>query len=300
MLGYLDERYKRTISHQKLIDFLPQFPRFYDAISKFMQKDSIKHLNDNSSIENTGLNFCPFPIFGFIDCSIDKISRPRSGPNGDFFGTPRHKGEDDAQRSVYTAYKKLHGIKVETVLLPNGISTVFGPCSARIHDVGGVLQMSGLDNFLCHIQQGAEHVYCAFGDGAYAANHLRCKYIQRYQTINLVLDLNFLSSNRIGIRSYYQSLIPGVDITPAQRLCNERIMPCRQTIEHGYGDVENIFRICSRPESLRIGQNNSHACRQLRVCHLLVNVYVCLNGNKASSFTKFNCPPPSLKEYLQL
>ena len=47
--------------------------------------------------------------------------------------------------------QKNHGIKVETVLLPNGISTVFGPVSARIHDVGGVMLMSELDDFLWDI-----------------------------------------------------------------------------------------------------------------------------------------------------
>jgi hypothetical protein len=50
------------------------------------------------------------------------------------------------------------------VLLPNGISTVFGPTSARIHDVGDVLLMSGLDAFLVEIQKGKPEVYCAFGD----------------------------------------------------------------------------------------------------------------------------------------
>jgi hypothetical protein len=140
-----------------------------------MQKTAIKHHSDNTSTEKTGLNFCPFPIFAFIDCSIDKISRPLSGPAGDFVGAPRKAGEDEAQRSVYTNYKKLHGIKVETVMLPNGISTLFGPTSARIHDVGGVLQMSGLDNYLWNIQQGQEHIYCGFGDGIYSAHYLRCK-----------------------------------------------------------------------------------------------------------------------------
>ena len=38
------------------------------------------------------------------------------------------------------------------MLLPNGISTIFGPVSARIHDVGGVMLMSGLDDFLWDIQ----------------------------------------------------------------------------------------------------------------------------------------------------
>ncbi len=79
-----------------------------------------------------------------------------------------------AQRAVYTGYKKCYGLKVETVLLPNGISTVFGPTSARIHDVGGVLQMSGLDAFLVEIQQGKPEVYSAFGESTYNAGYLQC------------------------------------------------------------------------------------------------------------------------------
>jgi hypothetical protein len=40
----------------------------------------------------------------------------------------------------------------------------FGPRSAWIHNIGGVVQLSGLDNFLVQIQQGKPQVYCAFGD----------------------------------------------------------------------------------------------------------------------------------------
>ncbi len=69
------------------------------------------------------------------------------------------------QCSVYTACKKLHGIKVETVLLPNGISTVFGPVSAQIHDVGGVMLMIRLNDFLLDIQQNMPWApYSVFGD----------------------------------------------------------------------------------------------------------------------------------------
>ena len=78
------------------------------------------------------------------------------------------------QRAVYTGYKKCHGLKVETVLLPNGIITLFGPTSAHIHDVGGVLHTSGLDAFLVEIQQGKPEVYCAFGDSTYNVGYLQC------------------------------------------------------------------------------------------------------------------------------
>ena len=124
ILVYLDTRYARTISHEKLCDFVDEFPAFYDAINRFIQKPTVHHFNDGSAEECNGLNFLPFSIFGFIDCSIDRISRPFSGPDGDYIGAPRKAMHHAAQRSVYTGYKKCHGIKFETVLLPNGISTV--------------------------------------------------------------------------------------------------------------------------------------------------------------------------------
>ena len=73
-----------------------------------------------------------------------------SGPAGDYIGAFRRPGQYNIQRSVYTQYKKFHGIKVENVLLPNGIITLYGPVSARIHD---------LDNFLwnsCVQRQGVK------------------------------------------------------------------------------------------------------------------------------------------------
>jgi hypothetical protein len=197
ILAYLDDRYSRTLSHEKLHDYIHLFPEFYQKISGFMQKTATYHNHDGTAIGRAGLNWCPFRIFGFVDCSIDKVSQPRSGPNGDYVGAPRKPRQYEMQCSVYTAYKKLHGIKVETVLLPNGINTVFGPVSARVHDVGGVMLMSGLDDFLSDIQQNMPWApHSVFGDSTYNAQHSQCT------------------------RSYYYPLVPGVALTPHQELCN--------------------------------------------------------------------------------
>ena len=75
---------------------------------------------------------------------------------------------------MYTGYKKCHGIKVETVLLPNGISTVFGPVSARRQDAG-VEALSNLNQFLIWLQRGLFWFaasgdwifYSVFGDSAF-------------------------------------------------------------------------------------------------------------------------------------
>ena len=181
MLRYLDRRYEDIIGNQGLARFVDQFPDFYDAINKYVQKTSTHHFSDGTAADYTGLRFLPFDLFGFIDCSVYRINRPFSGPDGDYIGAPRKARYYNAQRSVYSGYKKFHGIKLQTIMLPNGISFLFGPTSARVPDVAGaqnmnsVLNMSGLDQFLFELQLGNNHIYSLFGDGVYNANGLQCE-----------------------------------------------------------------------------------------------------------------------------
>jgi hypothetical protein len=57
-----------------------------------------------------------------------------------------------------------------------------------------------------------------------------------------------------------------------------------QAIEWSYGDIEIFFQISSHPRNYRLGKRLPYyAMEQLRVCHLLSNIYTRLNGNKASS-----------------
>jgi len=126
-------------------------------------------------------------------------------------------------------------IKVETVLLPNGISTVYGPTSASIHDVGGVLQMSGLGNFLMLIQQGRPDVYSAFGDSAYNAQYLQC------------------------IRPYYISLIPRVDITDDQKYAITESNPAVRQLS----GVMAILRIFSKYACIQETTALGRGCRML-------------------------------------
>ena len=202
ILRYLDGRYEDIVGHQGLVRFVDQFPDFYNSIQEHVRKTSTHHFNDGTAADYTGLRFLPYNIFGFIDCSIGRINRPYSGPDGDYIGAPRKEKYDIAQRSVYTGYKKCHGIKVETVMLPNGISTVYSPTSARIHDLSGVLQMSGVDQFLVKIQQGRAHIYSAMGDGAYNANGLQCELISIVFYLFLSFMLDTLSSYSHSVISY--------------------------------------------------------------------------------------------------
>jgi hypothetical protein len=77
-----------------------------------------------------GINFMPWDVFGFIDDSIDRISTPFSGQRGNYESASRKAKYADAQQAFYSGYVNDHGIKVETIFLPNGLSTLFGPVSA--------------------------------------------------------------------------------------------------------------------------------------------------------------------------
>jgi hypothetical protein len=275
IIFYLDNRYENIIGHQGLVRFVDEFPDFYDAIQKKVQRRYISDNRDGTYNVTSGLSFLPFDIFGFIDCSIDRICKPFSGPAGDYEGCGRKEEYSRTQRAFYTGYKRIHGIKVETVLLPNGISTIFGPVSCRQHDVRGVLQMSRLNEFLVLLQQNRNHEYQALGDGIYSVN-LRC------------------------IRSYFKSYAGQPPLTPQQQACNAAIKKCRESIEWSYGDVSNMFKICDHQKHNKLAKKVPYAIEQLRVAHLMTNIYTCLNGDKASGHNMFYCPSPRMEDYLRL
>ena len=64
--------------------------------------------------------------------------------------------------------------------------------------------------------------------------------------------------------------------------------------------TSSIFRICNMREGSKLAHKVPYAAEQLRVCHLLVNCYVCFNGDQASSDNTFGIDPPRLEEYLEL
>jgi hypothetical protein len=66
--------------------------------------------------------------------------------------------------------------------------------------------------------------------------------------------------------------------------------------------VSNLFCICSLKEWNKLANKWSHyydALNQLRVFHLLINCYVCFNGDQAESRNTFSVMPPSLGVYLE-
>ena len=70
----------------------------------------------------------------------------------------------------------------------------------------------------------------------------------------------------------------------------------RMSIEHSFGQLRNLFKICLCKDEVKLGKKIPYALKQLRVCHLLQNCHVCFNGNSTSN--KFLVPLPKIADYL--
>jgi hypothetical protein len=153
--------------------------------------------------------------------------------------------------------------------------------SARRADAG-VFAMSNLNVFLIELQRGRfvtragdDVFFCGFGDSAY----------------NLGLQC---------IQSYYREFNHGAGLDDARARCNAAMRSARIVIEKNYGMVSTLFRICSLIEGSKIAKKSPVVLEQLRVCHLLTNCFVCLNGDQAGSSNTFNISPLLLEDYLEL
>ena len=279
MLRYLDRRYETIIGHQGLLRFRDDFPAFFDSIEKYVKKPKWHLDEDGEWWWSPGLAFCPYRIFGFIDCSIYRMNVPFSGPSGNFKGAPRKRKYAVTQEAFYTGWTHVHGLKVEVVYLPNGISTVYGPMSCRRPDIGGgssLQDTSGLNAFLRCIQRNLyQTAYSVLGDKIYGVN-LDC------------------------IRSYYSAYFRRNQMTEYMRICDAEMKACRQSIEWNFGKNQNVFSICKDPDQFKLGKQNPYAMELLRVTHLMTNMYNCVNGDMSSGYGKFDCAPPKLEEYLAL
>ena len=123
---YLDMRYASiiVIGHEGILQFLPLFREFRDAIEVYCQKDQLYFHHHGNAVLVPALNELPFSNCGFIDDTIDPNLVPFSSLAGDYEGAPHPLQYILAQESIYTGYKKLHENKIETLFFPNGLAPV--------------------------------------------------------------------------------------------------------------------------------------------------------------------------------
>ena len=188
--------------------------------------------------------------WGFVDGTVRPISRQKQ-----------------QQRAVYAGHKRVHALKFQSVVTPNGLlATLFGPVEGRRHD-SAILAMSGL------LEQLEQHSFnlnsqplSIYGDPAYPHRvHLQCPFARRPDLTDDELAFN-------------QSM--------------SRVLIC---VEWLFGDILTYFKFTDDKKNLKIGL--SAVGTIYAGCALLRNALTCLYGSNTSTF--FNVKPPDLEEYFR-
>ena len=207
-------------------------------------------------------------MFGIVDDTCIKTCRPGSGPVNDTPHAPRRVGAHEIQRAFYSGYLRQHGLKYQTLLLPNGLfGSVWG--SSISHNDIGIMNMSGLAQYLqqtLDFVPGTDMFPTLFGDGIFIPSPV---------VTNRILDSDL-----------------------RQEIMDKRMNSIRQSVELMYGLFFGIFHLFKEPQKFHLfNQGELGYCTGM-VGFFLLNCYTCLRGNVVTSF--FETQAPSIEEYLPL
>ena len=187
--------------------------------------------------------------WGFVDGTVRPICHPKRN-----------------QRLVYNGHKRVHALKFQSVVAPNGlIANVYGPVEGRRHD-SAMLAMSGLLTQVEEYSFSPENQpLCIYGDPAYPHRiHLQCPYQQRH------------------------------NLTPEQQAFNHSMSQVRVSVEWIFGEIVSYLKSVDFKKNLKIGL--SPVSKIYVVCALMRNALTCLYGSNTSEF--FGIQPPTLNMYL--
>ena len=184
--------------------------------------------------------------FGFIDGTVHRITRPKNN-----------------QRVVYNGHKRVHGLKFQSIVVPNGlIANLNGPFEGRRHD-STMLRESGVLQELQRVAWRDGEPLCLYGDPAYPLGvHLQCPFRD-------------------------------VALNPQMQRFNQAMSEVRVSVEWVFGSILNYYKFIDFKKQMKIG--SSPVGKIYLVCGILQNAHTCLYGNIVSEF--FNLQPPTLQEY---
>ena len=207
-----------------------------------------------------------FSICSFIDCNLTGTCRLGSGPLADGHLAPRNPLALILQQSIYNGWARKHGMKHETSEAPDGLSQhAYGPGSLRHSDLW-FLGRGGINTKFYNIQVHlpGNQQKKMYGDSIYPfMSHLRSRHGPN-------------------------------NPTPMQRSEDLALSSCRECIEHSYGESSQLFPYLNYHEKLKLANQPLGAIYFTKL--LFRNMYNCLYHNNTSK--RFNCPPPTLEEYM--
>lgn len=186
----------------------------------------------------------------FIDGTVRPICRPQEN-----------------QKLVFNGHKRYHGLKFQSIVVPNGIiANLFGPIEGRRHDAGMLRESEILTQMQAHMTTPGGRIFCVYGDPAYPLS-----------------DGHIIPPFRGGA------------ISRNQMLFNKRMSAVRICVEWDFGKVLTLFAFLDFKKNQK--KFLQPVGKYYKVAVLLTNCHTCLYGCETASF--LNVEPPTLEEYLR-
>ncbi len=163
-----------------------------DLNQPWLSQQNLKLFANAIHAKGAALDNC----WGFIDGTVRPISRPNRN-----------------QRAVYNGHKRVHALKYQSVVTPNGlIANLYGPVEGRRHDSAMLAMSDLLPQLEQHSFSPDGQALCIYGDPVYP------------------------------LRVHLQSPFRRAPLTPEQQLFNESMSQVRVSVEWVFGDVVNYFK----------------------------------------------------------
>ncbi len=191
---------------------------------------------------------CPLEnVIGFIDGTLIENCRP-----------------SENQQLLYNGKDKIHGLKYQSLMLPNGLTAnLYGPVVGSRHD-SILLGRSGL------------------------VDHFRGRLVNNQQVVTYADKAYALSDVVI-------TPFRGVRQDQVEAFFNGAMNACRSCVEWGFGGTGNNFAFNQYPKNLKVLLQPVGL--YYRISTLFSNLKNILHRNQTSRY--FELEPPSLDEYLR-
>lgn len=185
---------------------------------------------------------------GFIDGTLQQTCKPSKN-----------------YKAAYNGQKKVHGLKYQCIVGPDGIITHSSkPSNGARHDYA-MLEESKIYEVLEEKLNFGNEIFCIYGDSAYV--------------------------NRPHIVSPFK----GNNLDELQKNFNESMSKVRICIEWTFALVKTEFAFVDYKKNQKIYLQPIGKIFSVAV--ILTNCHTCFYGSETSIY--FNCPPPKIEEYLQ-
>jgi hypothetical protein len=195
---------------------------------------------------------------------MNATCRPGGGPARDGKNAPRN--DPLIQQAWYNGWKKIHGLKWQTIDLPNGMNFhVYDPISVRRNDLTPARWLR-FNAKLDQLQANDEYKYVVYGDSAY-----------------LLVSYDFIKARHNNVIN-----------TPHQVLENGALSFCKETIEWDYDDIGRYWAFLDYKHVLEM--------RAMPVGQICLTAMILRNAhaamNECNTSESFMCIPPSFEEWI--